>query len=705
VRESNSEAAVSPAGPAPMMIAVPVKEGLSDKRKFVPQTCDAARQRCSKTGWYHTAPLMIGPSLTVITALAFVWLGFEIAIRPRKAGTGPLELANAAVTIGAALWIASVWLLALTHSLDRPFILARSAFVLILAVALFMRRTRGHISNQQLDAAALRSYGLPFVPVALWILFVLWRSTIVPPLSHDALAYHLPRAVLWIREHGFAFITLPVDFRMRLLPANYELLLADIILQCGSDAVTEWLGVFFYIAILIAAASLAERWWRGQKDATLTVVLLTASIPVLLLHTGADKNDSMTAFFMLTALTWAGRWFNEADVDALILCGVSVIAAIGTKPQGLMLGAALFPFVAWRVITELRARRMRIATLTRVVAISLMAATLLGGAFFVSRMLHESPASAAERRSFVAYDDWVNLWQAPWILITTPFSLNDYAVYVPWESTPWFWRKYELYFSDLGRAFGFCAIGLPLALFFFRRNVADRARERHAMFIAATITVVLMFPVHDVPMPHGVYTMALPRYVMFFAPALFALTAAPAMTRLRERSPRGAAWVVVAFVALFTFTAADMGLNDTFVPIEYVLVAREHPGTRMIRFDPLRAASVADRFVPPNETICIDAGYAAWIHPAFGANLQRPVKFIANGVIPDEARWIVVDRGFRAVWQHKKFHDLSQSGLYLGRGAIAPEDKVVMNQLRHNPRYKQIFYNGPVNQGVFQRIR
>ena len=648
---------------------------------------------------------MVGPLLLAITALAFVWLGYEIAIRKWSANAGPLELWNAAWTIGSALWIASVWLLALLHVLDRPAMLARTAAVVIAAVIAFLLRTRGRIANPELDQDALRRYALPLLPIALWIVFVLWRSAIVPPASHDALAYHLPRAVLWIREHAFFFIELPVDVRMRILPANYELLLADVILLCGNDAVTEWLGVFFYIGFVIAAASLAERWWQRQKDATLAVVLLSAGIPVLLLHTGADKNDAMTAFFMLSALTWTGRWFSEGDVGALVLCGVSVIAAVGTKPQGLMLGAALFPFVIWRLVREMRARRIGVATLARILAISFLAAVLLGGAFYAARATQESASAAAERRSFVAYDDWSNLWQAPWVLLTAPFSPWINELYVPWSSTHWFWKRYELYFSHLGIPFALCAVLLPLAILRWRREAPERAGERHAMFVAALATLLLMLPVHDVPMPHGVYTIALPRYVMFFAPAVFALSAAPAMARLASRSRRYAVACTIALVMIFLYYATEAAVNDRFVPIEYVLVSRDYPGTRLIAFDPIRAASIADRDAPPNETIYFEAGYAAWIHPAFGKNLQRPVKFLSSAVVPPEARWVVVDRGFRAVWQHEDFKDLSQARQYLGRGKVTAQETQLVRQLLGDPRFKLVFLNSRVNQAVFQRIR
>lgn len=629
--------------------------------------------------------------LLALTALAFVWLGYEVAIRRARAA-GAWALGNAAVTIGSALWIASVWLPALLHRLDRPTMLLRTVAVIGVVVFLFLRRTRGGIAVTGMGLACL-------APIMAWIVFVLWRSAIVPPLSHDALAYHLPRAVLWIREHAFTLLDLPVDPRMRILPANYELLLADAILLGGGDALTEWISVFFYVAFLIAAGALAERWWPGRKEATLAVVLLSACIPVLLLHSGADKNDVMTAFFMLSALCWAGRWFSENDADALVLCGVAVIAAVGTKPQGLMLGAALLPFVLWRI------RTMSLATLARVVAISLLAALLLGGAFYAARAMQESAHGAAERRAFVAYDDWPNLWQAPWVLLAAPFTTHFQKLDVPWSPQPWYWARYEIYFSHLGIPFALCTLLLPWTVLRFRRDAPERAPERHAMAVAALATVLLMLPVRDVPMPHGVYTIALPRYVMFVCPVVFALAAAPAMARLANTSRRYAAIALAALAVWFVIQAADSAVNDRFAPIEYVLAVREHPGTRLIAFDPGRAASIADRVAGPRDPIYFDAGYSAWIHPAFGRDLQRPVHFLGAPVVPAEAKWVVVERSFRIIWQHERFRDLSQSETYLTRGTPTERDRSIVRQLRHDPRWRTVYYNRRYNQAVFQRVR
>jgi hypothetical protein len=319
--------------------------------------------------------------------------------------------------------------------------------------------------------------------------------------------------------------------------------------------------------------------------------------------------------------------------------------------------------------------------------------------------MQESAHGAAERRAFVAYDDWTNLWQAPWVLLAAPFAPHLQRLDVPWSPLPWYWARYEIYFSHLGVPFALCTLLLPWIILRCRRDAPERAPERHAMAIAAFATVLMMLPVRDVPMPHGVYTIALPRYVMFAGPVVFTLAAAPAMARLANASRRYAVMVLSALAAWFLIQAVDAALNDRFVPIEYVLAVREHPGTRLIAFDPRRAASIADRVVGPREPIYFDAGYAAWIHPAFGRDLQRPVHFIDSPAVPAEAKWVVVDRSFRIIWQHERFRDLSQSMTYLARGTPTERDTSIIRQLLHDPHWRTVFYNRRQNQAVFQRVR
>ena len=145
--------------------------------------------------------------------------------------------------------------------------------------------------------------------ILAWVFFILWRGWLLPPVSHDALAYHLPKAVLFARAHGYEPLSY-LDARIRNIPSSYEMLLAENIVLQHRDTITEWISTLFYVLFVIASAAIAERWWKSRAT---IVALFAAGVPVALLHSGAHKNDLMTAFFIVAALVACGRYISERD--------------------------------------------------------------------------------------------------------------------------------------------------------------------------------------------------------------------------------------------------------------------------------------------------------------------------------------------------------------------------------------------------------
>jgi len=612
--------------------------------------------------------------ITAVTVLAFVTVAHALV---RRFEAGPFERATYVVLLGAAMWLASVWALAVVHLLTRPMLLARTAVVLIAAVICVIR------TPFRFALPADRRAWAVIAPLALWIAFVLVRAAIVPPVSHDALAYHLPKAVLYSRAQGFEIFPF-LNAQIRGIPANYEMLLADSLTLDRGDAFSEWIGTFFYVAFVIGSAAIAERWWRRS---VLTMALAAASIPVVLLHAGAHKNDLMTAAFTVGGLVGAGRFFATRDVAPLLIAIVSFGAGTGTKPQAAMVALATAPFILWR----LRSAR----TLALVAVCSLVAFLLLGGMVYIENVVHRNaPGDTTELAmgTSIPYGDWSNFWQVPYVLAAAPFSRNQFALSVPWETAPWFWRRYELYFSHLGIPFAIAFVLFPVGVILWVRRATPEAL---AMTVAATAAMMAMLPTQGYP--HGMFAISLPRYMLYFVPVIFAWTIVP--------PARGAVTIIAILLAFFVYYAIDFTANDRFEPWSYVVWAAKHPGTRVVPFDPNRAACVVDRAAGPRDTIAIDAAFGSWLYPAFGAQLERNVEFIQNGVIPPDAQWVIVDRGFQAVWSHPDFHDLSQARQFLTRGKPAPGDLQVVQELANDARFIRVYYDPKANQAVFRRVR
>ena len=170
--------------------------------------------------------------------------------------------------------------------------------VFVIAAVVFWRRIR----PPRLDPVAIAV----LIPVAIWLCYVLWRGVILPPDNHDALAYHLPKAAFIAQTHGFGYFVTG-DPRVTVLPANYELLLSDVMILTGTDHITEWLSTLFYILFLIATGACIERWFGSGPQVTACIIDCRHA-SVLLFTGGADKNDLMTCFFAVAAYVLGARW-------------------------------------------------------------------------------------------------------------------------------------------------------------------------------------------------------------------------------------------------------------------------------------------------------------------------------------------------------------------------------------------------------------
>src|SRR6266540_1475925 len=182
----------------------------------------------------------------MILVCAALFFAFGIAVAHRlwdRENGEPLlffERVCYGAVIGTVAWLASDWLLALTNQFVKAAVVVRTIGLLVAIVGLerkrvaaiveALRRTRTHSPEVIVSSLSL-------FPLLLWVIFILWRGVVIPPFTHDALAYHLPKATLIVRDTGYRYHA-DLHPLIRGLPANYELLLAEAIAWDGDDQYT-----------------------------------------------------------------------------------------------------------------------------------------------------------------------------------------------------------------------------------------------------------------------------------------------------------------------------------------------------------------------------------------------------------------------------------------------------------------------------------
>lgn len=649
--------------------------------------------------------ILVAISLVIVatSGLQSLWRKIDPA---GAADTGFTELLLAGSLLGISGWLSINWILALTHTLTAPSLWTCVCVLVVVAVAIIVRRAMllagKQISNELLTALVF------LVPLALWIVYILWRGVVLPVASHDALAYHLPKAVLLERAGGYEYFAAP-DPRISGFGFNYELLLADLLILGKTDAYTEWVGTVSYLLLLLAAAALAERWWRSRPLPTMAAVIATASAPILLLHSGAHKNDLLIAFFGLCALLWGGRWVVQGGRIPMMLLILALGVGFGTKTTIAAFGLALAPFLLYRFVRCVRAGAINVRDLALTAACAALTIVLGGGFYIVVNYLHLSNAAAgtsmtrtAGQALIITYGDWHNLWQVPYLLLTIPFSSTPQGVWVPWRNEHWFWPHYEIYFSHYGRLTTLLVLGAPFIAWRFRtKSEASRRRERAVTVAASLLAIAIMLP--TVFRPVGFFG-AFPRYFAFIVPVIASLVLPPLVGAVTRRL---AYVVLTALTVVFCLEAVTYAEHDRFAPLAYAVWASEHPGTRYIYFNPYRAGSIVDRLAAPEDKIAVDGAYDTWVYPAYGANRTRPVVFLTKGATPDQvptdAKWVMIDRSWDKLWSNPNLTDLGQMK-YIGRGTPTVDDVRLINALRRDPRFKLAFENPATNQAVFERI-
>jgi hypothetical protein len=598
----------------------------------------------------------------VLTAGAIFFCGLAVSDRLWREDVGSAERVLRGAVVGLAIWLAANWLLAVTHLFYRGALIEVAVMMALAAIALRPR-------------VSLRVSPL-IIPIALWTLFALWKGAVLPPQTHDALAYHLPKAAMIAQAHGFEHFVAP-DARIASLPANYELLLADVLVMSGGDTCTEWLGTLFFLLFLCATAAMAERWWPDHPHRAATA-LAAAGAPLLLLHSTADKNDVLVAALCVAAIVWATR-SPALTIIALAIAG-------GTKPTAVAVLIAVVPFVI---------RRIRL----REIALAIVAFLLLGGIAYIDifGFGHAGAGGApAGLEGSAQYGDFANLWRVPLLALLVPFEPKPNAVWVPWRHEYWYWPHYEVFFSHYGALVSILVVFAVICA--LRRNAPNR--ERTIGTAAALIAAALLLPL--VMRPLGMFA-AMPRYVAFVLPVIVCWSVSPMIELLRARSALIAKTFIGAIVAFFVVSAFDVAVSDRMAPLRFVWWEARHPGDRHVWFMPNRAASVADRLAGPNDTIAIEGGFDTWTYPAFGAHLTRRVVTIRDGIVPPDAQWVVIDHAYNRLWGN--IADMGKFWTAVGRAKPPQSEERLLLELERDPRFAEVFYDPRVNQAVFRRIR
>jgi hypothetical protein len=597
------------------------------------------------------------------------------------------------------VWIATSWALAAAHGLRATPLVVTSALELG-AGAAWLYRSRDSMGRtyRMMSRATLAATCVALAPVGLWVAFVFWRGSVLPPYNHDALSYHLPKAVLLLHEGGYRFFDVP-ETRIATWPWNYELLLADSMILTGGDHLTAAVSTFAFVLFALLAARTAAVWWGGGAHVAL-VTGVVATAPIVVLHSGLHKNDLLFSVLALGALAWAGRWLAAGCAASAALAILSLGLAVGTK----LTAAVLVPPVVALLLVG--ARRNRAGAWEWTLGLSAAAASLtLGAGSYVTNLVHLHRAALSPNQQG-GYGDWSNLWEFPTMLAIAPFAHKSHgAVWNVFHHAYWWWPENDVWTSNWGAILSLLLVALVACVWAYRRRGARV--ERAATSLGVLFTFLAILPVEGIP--RGFFNQ-FSRYTLFAIPVVAAWTLSPLLLDLRGRAGRFAtAASLLAATGVAAFGARSLyvfGLHDAYAPLDYVAHVLEHPDDRIPFVRRNRAGSILDLLAASGDTCAFDLDFDGWIYPVYGVGWTRNVELLrpAPGEvpIPDDADWVAVDRSWNVFFGHPKFVDMGKFQ-WLGRGKPTDDDLKVYRQLSRDPRFELVYDDRVQNQAVFHR--
>jgi hypothetical protein len=618
-------------------------------------------------------------------------------------GAHALEVVSAAALLALAFAVATSWALAFAGVLGRTGLVG--AAVPFLAASVPMLRRAAGASVWRRTFSVPPAWWAPLggvLLVGVWTAFVLWRGTVLPPYNGDALSYHMPRAAIFVQQHGFTVPQTP-EGRLASWPCDYELLLADAIALVGDDSLCGWIGTASFVAFLLLGASLLARWW-GWGTHVLVGTVLVASTPVAVIHSGVHKNDLMQCALTLAVGLFVEPWVRRGSRRALGLTLVAALLALGTKLQGLIVCAAVAPPVLWGAWRHRESLRPWGRTTLVASAGKLAGVILLGGAVYAVNLVRLHTLALPPEQKGAGYGAWDHLWQYPYMAVAGPLTPRPNWLWIPWRHVYFWTPENDIFFAGFGPVFSVLILLLPLAAWLGRRRGDLASRAVTSAFLLVVAALVL--PVKVVP--EG-FVLGTGRFLAFLLPVVCGWVLSPLILELERRVSRpGVAGVAAAAVAgVFVRSSWVCGIEDVSCPWGWVAYRLEHPEDRTPHSQRWRAVSGLDAVAGPTDHVAIDVALDAWVYQAYGAKLTRTVSFLPRTEgpvpIPADADWVVVDRAWNVLFGHPDFTDCSRWDLF-GYGRPSEDDTKVLRQLRGDPEeWVLVSYKAAMNQAVFRR--
>ncbi|MDP9076226.1 MAG: glycosyltransferase family 39 protein [Bacteroidota bacterium] len=261
----------------------------------------------------------------------FLSLGISAKISSKK------ELLIISALSFSAVVVLLTEILSLFHQLNYQFLLIGWS-VVTLALIIFLYRnnqlTRNFTSGLWMETRQKISYLTKadkalFIASVLILTLVSISAIIYPPNNWDAMTYHMARITSWVSHQSVAHY--PTDITRQLYqPPFAEYVIMNFGILSRSDVFSNLVQFIFLLFSVITVVSIVEQFGLHRQYKIIAIVL-SVTIPEVLLQAGSTQNDIVVAFFVLTAFLFALKTIGQPAFKNYLCIGLATGLALLTK--------------------------------------------------------------------------------------------------------------------------------------------------------------------------------------------------------------------------------------------------------------------------------------------------------------------------------------------------------------------------------------
>ncbi len=208
------------------------------------------------------------------------------------------------------------------------------------------------------------------------LILIFIQGVIYPPNNWDSMTYHLGRIVQWLSQNSVEHFPSHI-FRQVYQPPFAEFVMMHFNVLSNADFFANSVQFFFFLFSLFAIVLIVEL-FELSSVYKLYAIVLSVTIPEIILQASCTQNDVVVAFFVLNAVYFAAKSFKENRLIYFVLFGCAFGLGIFTKATAyIFLFPVLLLLISAVVFQIIKAKKIKLISfliMAGVIALSINAA-------------------------------------------------------------------------------------------------------------------------------------------------------------------------------------------------------------------------------------------------------------------------------------------------------------------------------------------